>query len=62
MKLIVDKKRKDHQFAVGEMVLLKLQPYTQSSVVSRPFPKLAFKYFGPYKVLERVGAADLEAI
>lgn len=26
MKLIADKKRKDHQFAVGEMVLLKLQP------------------------------------
>lgn len=38
------------------MVLLKLQPYIQSSVASRPFPKLALKYFGPYKVLERVGA------
>jgi hypothetical protein len=43
-------------------VLLKLQPYAQSSVVNHPFPKinhpfpkLAFKYFGPYEVAEKVG-------
>ncbi|WVZ51461.1 hypothetical protein U9M48_002607 [Paspalum notatum var. saurae] len=38
-------------------LLLKLQPYAQTSVVNRPFPKLAFKYFGPYTVVERVGTA-----
>ena len=37
-------------------MLLKLQPYTQSTVASRPYPKLAFKYFGPYTVQERVGS------
>lgn len=57
MKLMVDRKRKDQEFPVGEMVLLKLQPYAQSSLVNRPFPKLALKYFGPYKVLERIGRA-----
>jgi hypothetical protein len=57
IKLQADKKRIDRQFAEGEMVLLKLQPYTQSFVASRPFPKLAFKYFGPYKILQKIGVA-----
>lgn len=37
-----DKKRVDRQFVEGELVLLKLQPYAQSSVVNRPYPKLSF--------------------
>lgn len=56
MKTVADRKRSELQFAVGDQVLLKLQPYTQSSVVNRPYPKLAYKYFGPFKVLARVGA------
>ena len=55
MKVMADQKRSNLQFQVGDMVLLKLQPYTQSSIANRPFPKLSFKYFGPYKVLEKVG-------
>lgn len=35
--------------------MLKLQPYAQSSLVNRPFPKHAYKYFGPYSVVERIG-------
>lgn len=57
MKLLADKKRKDQEYTVREQVLLKLQPYAQSSLVNRPYPKLAFKYYGPYKVLERIGRA-----
>lgn len=56
MNLMADSKRTDHQFEVGEQVLLKLQPYTQSSVAHHPYPKLAYKYYGPYTVLESIGA------
>jgi hypothetical protein len=57
MKTDADKHRTDTQYQVGGKVLLKLQPYAQSSLVNIPFPKLAMKYFGPYTVLERVGQA-----
>lgn len=57
MKLHADRNRTDWEFQVGNQVLLKLQPYAQSSVINRTFPKLAFKFFGPYKVLERIGLA-----
>jgi hypothetical protein len=41
---------------VGEQLLLKLQPYAQKFVVNYRFPKLSYKYFSPYQVLERIGA------
>jgi hypothetical protein len=55
MKLKADRNRTEKEFSVGDQVLLKLQPYVHQSVVSRPYPKLAYKYFGPYKILERIG-------
>jgi hypothetical protein len=55
MKLKADMNRTEKEFAVGDKVLLKLQPYVQHSVVTRPYPKLAYKYFGPYEILERNG-------
>jgi hypothetical protein len=57
MKLQADTKRSDKSFQMGEMVLLKLQPYAQSSVVNNPCPELAMKYFGPYKIIEKIGPA-----
>jgi hypothetical protein len=56
MKMQADKKRSEKSFQVGEHVLLKLQPYAQSSLVNRPCHKLAYKFFGPYSVLEKIGS------
>jgi len=57
MKIQADKNRVDRTFLVGEQVLLKLQPYAQSSAANRPYPKLAYKFFGPFEILEKVGCA-----
>ncbi|XP_020147059.1 uncharacterized protein [Aegilops tauschii subsp. strangulata] len=42
-------------FDVGEQVLLKLQPYDQSSIVNRPCRNLSYKFYGPFMVAERNG-------
>jgi hypothetical protein len=56
MKHQADKNRLEREFSVGGMVYMKLQPYVQSTVMPRANQKLSFKYFGPFCVLERVGA------
>lgn len=55
-KQIADSKRREVSYAVGDYVFLKLQPYRQLSVAVRRYLKLAHKYFGPYKIVERIGA------
>jgi hypothetical protein len=49
--------RIDREFVVGEQVLLHLQSYAQSSVVNRSYPKIPYKFFGPYQVLEKIDKA-----
>ena len=56
MKKQADKHRTDKQFTVGDSVYLRLQPYIQTSLAQRPYQKLAFRYYGPYKIIGRVGA------
>lgn len=55
MKHYADKGRCFRESQVGEWVYLKLQPYVQISVALRANHKLAFKYYGPYQILERLG-------
>jgi hypothetical protein len=55
MKAQADTKRSEREFQVGDMVYLKLQPHIQSSVASRSNQKLAFKYYGTFKVLHMIG-------
>jgi ribosomal protein L21E len=56
MKSQADKHRVERQFKEGDQVYLKLQPYVQTSLGNRSNQKLSYKYFGPYTVLQRVGA------
>jgi hypothetical protein len=50
-----DKGRKEIQFTEGEWVYLRLQPYRQSSIQRKKNVKLAYKYFGPFQILKKVG-------
>uniref|UniRef100_A0A8R7VD27 Tf2-1-like SH3-like domain-containing protein n=1 Tax=Triticum urartu TaxID=4572 RepID=A0A8R7VD27_TRIUA len=56
-KKFADLNQIERAFQVGGQVLLKLQPYVQKFVASRPCPKLAFKFFGPFSVIARIGPA-----
>nr|GEX68598.1 reverse transcriptase [Tanacetum cinerariifolium] len=50
-----NKKRMEKQFEVGELVYLRLRNYRQQSVAARDNQKLSKRYFGPYRILEKVG-------
>jgi len=55
MKTYADKHRSDRQFSIGDWVYLRLQPYRQKSLALRKNLKLSPRFFGPFKVLSRVG-------
>jgi hypothetical protein len=55
MKRQADKQRTERVFQVGDQVYLKLQPFVQSLVATKSNQRLAFKFFGPYTVLQCVG-------
>lgn len=55
MKAQADKICSERSFDVGDLVYLKLQPYIQSSVAPRLIQKLSFRFFGPFKVLHKIG-------
>jgi hypothetical protein len=56
MKMQADKHRTERVFAIGDWVYLKLQPYVQMSVARRSNQKLAYKYFGPFLITNKVGS------
>jgi hypothetical protein len=55
MKQQADKHRNERKFEVGDWVFLRLQPYRQIFVNVHPSKKLLPRFYGPYKVLERIG-------
>ncbi|PRQ56667.1 putative nucleotidyltransferase, Ribonuclease H [Rosa chinensis] len=56
MKQQSDKNRTEREFAVGDWVFLKLHPYRQQSLIKRPSHKLSPLFYGPFKILDRIGS------
>ena len=55
MKSQADKHRQERTLEVGDMVYLKLQPYRHTSLSLHKCLKLHSKYYGPFRVLAKVG-------
>ena len=56
MKQNADKHMKEVEFSVGDMVLVKLQPYRQLSVAFRLHNKLCQRFFEPFKIEEKISS------
>ncbi|KAA8525965.1 hypothetical protein F0562_007935 [Nyssa sinensis] len=55
MKGQANQHRREVSFEVSDYIYLKLQPYRQTSVAFQGSLKLSPRFFGPFKVLEKVG-------
>ena len=51
-----NQKRRHLEFAVGDWVLLRLQQRTAVGITAASPSKLGPRYFGPYQIIERLGA------
>ena len=62
MKCQANQHRREASFLMGDYVYLKLQPYRQTSVAFRSSMKLAPRFFGPYKVIAKVGLVAFKLV
>ena len=54
MKTYADSKSHHEEFQVGDLVFLKLRPYSKESLARQTNEKLATRYYGPFPVLQRI--------
>jgi hypothetical protein len=59
MKQKADQHSSEISFEVGDWVFLRRQPYKQMSLnKAKKDNKLSPKYYGPYKVLQKIGTME----
>jgi len=56
MKKYADSHRTERSFEIGDMVFLRLQPYRQISVGGKRSQKLSPLFYGPYRILQKIGS------
>jgi hypothetical protein len=55
MKYFADKNRTPREFKVRDWVYLRLRPYRHMSISLRRNLKLSPRYYGPFKVIQKIG-------
>jgi len=55
MKAITNERRRDHEFQVGDWVLVRLRPFRQTTAAGANHSKLARRFYGPFQVIEKTG-------
>lgn len=56
MKKFADRRGSERSFKVGDLILLKIHLYKQSSIRGNAPQKLAVRNYGPYPVIAKVGS------
>ncbi|XP_026445458.1 uncharacterized protein LOC113346084 [Papaver somniferum] len=56
MKKYADSHRTERSFSVDDWVYLRLQSYRQTTVSQQSFSKLSPKFYGPFRILEKIGS------
>ncbi|XP_076918320.1 uncharacterized protein LOC143578720 [Bidens hawaiensis] len=56
MSSLANEHQLDKHFSVGDMVFLRLQNYWQHSVELRRNKKLSKLFYGPFKIIKKIGA------
>ena len=60
MKKYTDMTRTERTFELGDMVYLKMQPYRETALGLRNSLKLTSKWYGPFRVMKKVGKVSYE--